>query len=53
METALIGIGATAATNLLEEFVIRKFTPGTPTQDPIKPQNLITKLRRKPTHEGD
>jgi len=29
-ETALIGIGATAAANVLQEFVVRKFTPNIP-----------------------
>jgi hypothetical protein len=68
METALIGIGATAATNLLEEFVIRRFTPGAShdpnrdsghdadhdtIHDSLKPQNLIGKLFFKPLHSGD
>jgi hypothetical protein len=33
-ENALIGIGATAATNLLQEFVIRKLTPKVPKYAP-------------------
>jgi Carboxypeptidase regulatory-like domain len=57
VETALIGIGATAATNLLQEFVIRKFTPASSNPDPArqapKIQNLIGKLFPKPLHEGD
>jgi Carboxypeptidase regulatory-like domain len=36
-ENALIGIGATAATNLLQEFVIRKLTPNVPTYQPATP----------------
>jgi Carboxypeptidase regulatory-like domain len=32
-ETALIGIGATAATNLLQEFLFRKLTPHVPGRD--------------------
>ncbi len=36
-ENALIGIGATAATNLLQEFVIRKLTPKVPNYAPAKP----------------
>ena len=38
-ETALIGIGATAGANLLQEFVIRKFTPNVAnhTRAPAKP----------------
>jgi hypothetical protein len=33
-ENALIGIGATAAANLLQEFLIRKLTPNVPNYDP-------------------
>ena len=36
-ENGLIGIGATAATNLLQEFVVRKFTPSVPKQSPDQP----------------
>jgi hypothetical protein len=36
-ENAGIGIGATAVTNLLQEFVVRKFTPKVPNRDPGKP----------------
>jgi Carboxypeptidase regulatory-like domain len=36
-ENTLIGIGENAATNILQEFVIRKFTPKAPKQDPAKP----------------
>jgi hypothetical protein len=36
-ENALIGIGATAATNLLQEFVIKKFTPNVPNYPPATP----------------
>jgi len=32
VENTLIGIGETAATNLLQEFVIRKLTPNLPHQ---------------------
>ncbi len=35
-ENALIGIGATAAANILQEFVIRKLTRNVPNQDPAK-----------------
>ena len=34
-ENALIGIGANAVTNLLQEFVIRKLTPRTPATPPV------------------
>jgi Carboxypeptidase regulatory-like domain len=36
-ENTLIAIGATAATNVLQEFVIRKLTPNVPNYDPAKP----------------
>ncbi len=36
-ETGLIGIGTTAAANLFQEFVIRKFTPKLPRHDPATP----------------
>jgi Carboxypeptidase regulatory-like domain len=36
-ENALIGIGATAAANVLQEFVIRKLTPKVPNYAPAKP----------------
>src|SRR5204862_7838998 len=59
VETALIGIGATAATNLLQEFVIRRFTPAVsnsnsdPAAKAPKVQNLISKFFPKPLREGD
>ncbi|HYL83353.1 MAG TPA: carboxypeptidase-like regulatory domain-containing protein [Candidatus Angelobacter sp.] len=37
MENALIGIGATAANNVLQEFVIRKLTRHAPTYTPATP----------------
>jgi Carboxypeptidase regulatory-like domain len=36
-ESAAIGIGATAAANIIEEFLIRKLTPNIPKSDPAKP----------------
>ena len=39
-ENALIGIGATAANNVLQEFVIRKFTKNAPTYTPAAPPPL-------------
>jgi hypothetical protein len=36
-ENAGIGIGTTAAANLLQEFLIRKLTPNAPNRDPSKP----------------
>jgi Carboxypeptidase regulatory-like domain len=37
VENALIGIGSTAATNLLQEFVIRRLTPHAPSYAPAPP----------------
>jgi hypothetical protein len=37
VETGLIGIGTTAAANILQEFVVRKFTPKVPRHDPATP----------------
>ena len=36
-ENAGIGIGSTAAANVLQEFLIRKLTPNTPNRNPSKP----------------
>jgi hypothetical protein len=36
-ENALIGIGTTAAANLLQEFVIKKLTPHAPSYNPANP----------------
>jgi Carboxypeptidase regulatory-like domain len=36
-ENAAIGIGATAIANLFQEFVVRKFTPKLPNNDPARP----------------
>jgi hypothetical protein len=36
-QNALINIGANAATNLLQEFVIRKLTPNAPNPTPPNP----------------
>jgi hypothetical protein len=37
IETGLIGIGTTAAVNLLQEFFVRKVTKNAPAPDPAKP----------------
>jgi hypothetical protein len=37
VENTLIGIGATAAANVLQEFVVRKLTPKLPNPDPSNP----------------
>jgi hypothetical protein len=55
-ENALIGIGATAAANVLQEFVIRKFTSNAPKSDPdnaAKPPGPIGKLFNSVVHYGD
>ncbi len=36
-QNTAIGIGATAAANLFQEFLVRKFTPNLPKHDPAKP----------------
>ena len=53
VENTLIGIGATAAANLLQEFVIRKFTPNVTNHGPGKTQSLIGKLTTTLIHSGD
>lgn len=55
-ENTLIGIGTTAAANILQEFVIRKLTPNAPNHDPANPAKLsaqISKVLGKFVHEGD
>jgi hypothetical protein len=51
-ENALIGIGASAATNLLQEFLIRRLTPNGPNHAPAKTQSIIGKLSSTLVHEG-
>ena len=55
-ENALIGIGATAAANVLQEFVIKKFTSNTPKSDPggsnAKPASPIAKMFNSFVHQG-
>jgi hypothetical protein len=52
LENALIGIGATAASNLLQEFVIRRFTPGASNHQATKTQNLISRMSSILAHQG-
>jgi Carboxypeptidase regulatory-like domain len=52
-ENALIGIGASAAANLLQEFVIRKLTPNSSNHTASKSQSIIGKLSSTLVHEGD
>ena len=55
-ENALIGIGATAAANVLQEFVIKRFTSNAPKSDPVggnaKPSSPIAKMFNSFVHEG-
>jgi len=51
-ENALIGIGANAAANLLQEFVIRKLTPNSSGHGSSKPQNTGGKSSGAPVHDG-
>jgi hypothetical protein len=51
-ENALIGVGATAAANLLQEFVIRRLTPNGSSRGSTKSQNS-TRLYGTPVHDGD
>jgi Carboxypeptidase regulatory-like domain len=53
-ENTLIGIGTTAATNLLQEFVIRKLTQSRPGHQPSKPpDDTVSKMSLLPQHAGD
>ncbi len=57
-ENALIGIGATAAANVLQEFVIKKLTPSVANRDPNKrrsanPLKPVARVLGKMVHEGD
>jgi hypothetical protein len=55
-ENALIGIGATAAANVLQEFVIKRLTSNAPKSDPsgsnAKPSSPIAKMFNSLVHEG-
>jgi len=50
-ENFLIGIGTTAATNLLQEFVIRKVTPKLPKTEPV--EAIVNKISAKFVGESD
>jgi len=52
-ENALIGIGASAGANLLQEFLIRKLTPNGSNRAAAKTQSIIGKLSSTLVHEGD
>jgi hypothetical protein len=52
-ENALVGIGASAAANLLQEFLVRKLTPNGLNHAAAKSQSIIGKLSSTLVHEGD
>jgi hypothetical protein len=52
-ENTLIGIGTTAATNLLQEFVIRKLTQSRPGRQAPKPDGPVSFIPGAPIHAGD
>lgn len=52
-ENTLIGIGATAAANLLQEFVVRRLTPTGSSRGAAKAQSTFGKLSTKLVHDGD
>jgi hypothetical protein len=51
-ESALIGIGATAASNIFQEFIIRKITPNLPNEDSDKRLPKTSRLMTILAHEG-
>jgi hypothetical protein len=53
LENTLIGIGTTAATNLLQEFLIRKLTQSRPGRQASKPDDTVSKMSLLPIHAGD
>jgi len=54
IENTVIGIGTTAVTNLLQEFVIRKLTQSRPGRQGVKPpDDTISKMPLLPIHAGD
>ena len=54
LENTLIGIGSTAVTNLLQEFLIRKLTQSRPGRLGSKPpDDTVSKMSLLPIHAGD
>lgn len=53
LENTLIGIGTTAVTNLLQEFVIRKLTQSRPGRQAPKPDGPVSNIPGAPIHAGD
>jgi hypothetical protein len=52
-ENALIGIGATAAANILQEFFIKKFTPSAANHESSKPDNDVVEPAAVPARATD
>jgi Carboxypeptidase regulatory-like domain len=52
-ESAAFGVGAIAATNLLQEFLIRKLIPGVSSHQSSKTPSTKGKFSFTPGHEGD
>jgi hypothetical protein len=52
-ESAAFGVGAIAATNLLQEFLIRKLLSGTSNHQSTKPPSTKGKFSLTPAHAGD
>ncbi|MDQ1409229.1 MAG: hypothetical protein QOJ41_964 [Acidobacteriaceae bacterium] len=52
-ENTLIGVGTTAVTNLLQEFLIRKLTQSRPGRQASKPDDTVSKMSLLPLHAGD
>jgi Carboxypeptidase regulatory-like domain len=52
-ENTLIGIGTTAVTNLLQEFVIRKLPQSRPGRQAPKPNGPVSSIPGAPIHAGD
>ncbi len=52
-ENALIGTGATAVTNLLQEFVIRRLTPSASNRGQAKTQSTSSNVSTTLVHVGD
>jgi hypothetical protein len=52
-ESAAFGVGAIAATNLLQEFLIRKLIPGISNHQSAKPPSTKGKFSLTPGHAGD
>lgn len=51
-ENTAIGIGSVAAANILQEFVVRKFTPNLPGNHSNKAANTVSEIWTTITHEG-